>query len=129
MTQASIDPTPSRSSVKTAPRFGRSSPGGAIGWSDVLRALDADEAVRADVLALYRQGFRGCRSQWHPDPDAPRVWTPDDFATRRGARECMADALTAAEDRLDLERRSPRREALALALRDVRRRLEWELWP
>lgn len=99
-------------------------------WAEVSRALDEDEAVRALVLRLYREGFRGCASGWvSPPPDEPRVWTPDDFGHRHEARRCMADALTWAEDALDLAKRTPRREALALTLRGLRRRLEIELYP
>jgi hypothetical protein len=72
-----------------------------VTWPDVLRVIARDE-VRDAVLGRYRAaGF-----------------TPDDFATKRRAREAMADALSRAEDI------SP-----AAAIQDVRRRLEWELWP
>ncbi|MFZ5891280.1 MAG: hypothetical protein ACOY0T_09540 [Myxococcota bacterium] len=65
--------------------------------------------VRDEVVARYRASGR----------------TPDDFG-KRAAREAMADALTRAEDQLELEHpRWPERDEL----REVRRRLEKELWP
>lgn len=81
-----------------------------VAWSDVIRVLHRDR-TREFVLARYRDaGF-----------------TPDDFGHKRPAREAMADALTRAEDRLEDVSSAPSRERDGL--RDVRRRLEWELWP
>ena len=129
MTQSCPDLPPSRSGVKTAPQKPPSATGSRLGWQQVSRALDADETLRALVLRLYREGFRGCVSGWvSPPPEAPRVWTPDDFGHRAEARRCLADCITAAEDVLDAERRTARRDTLALALRDIRRRLEVELY-
>ncbi len=130
MTQPASDQQTSKTSRKHAVQKQEPSVGSRLTWSEVSRALDEDETVRALVLRLYREGLRGCASEWvSPPPDDPRVWTPDDFAHRNEARRCMADALTWAEDALDLAKRTPRREALASTLRDLRRRLEIELYP
>jgi len=81
-----------------------------FGWSDVLRALEGDEA-RARALQHYRTaGF-----------------TPDDMARSRGAREAAVDALCRAEDWLEIAHPGRRRERDVL--RDARRRLEVEVWP
>jgi hypothetical protein len=63
----------------------------------------------------------------------------DSFATKRRARELVADGLTRLEDRLELEAidaggygRGLRRAELTRqreTIRGVRRRLEQELWP
>jgi hypothetical protein len=115
-----IESTPSRRIGKTAPEKTAASSGtrfrsrtaarvfSVVTWPDVVRILHADEA-RDFVMGRYRAaGF-----------------TPDDFGHKRPAREAMADALTRAEDRLGLAPSSPARDAI----RDVRRRLEWDLYP
>lgn len=81
-----------------------------VTWPDIVRAVER-ETTRETLMARYRAaGF-----------------TPDDFAGRRGAREAMADALTRTEDALEDRSSVGSRERAALC--DVRRRLEWELWP
>jgi hypothetical protein len=88
------------------PRIGRKRNETGVEWRDVLRVLSSDE-TRAAVLARYRAaGF-----------------TPDDFATSGLARDAMADALTRAEDVLELQAGSVR-AAMRAAIRAVRRRLE-----
>ena len=88
-----------------------------MGWPDVLRVLQDDEA-RSFALSRFRaSGF-----------------SPDDFGRVRRAREAMADVLTRAEDWLEMlgvdgRRRGATFEGLRIAIREVRRRLEWELWP
>ena len=78
-------------------------------WSDVLRVISTTKA-RERALRLYREaGF-----------------TPDQFGHVRSAREALSDALTRTEDWLELEGGHVRVRA---AIRDVRRRLELELWP
>ncbi|HEY1958608.1 MAG TPA: hypothetical protein VGH28_23480 [Polyangiaceae bacterium] len=56
-----------------------------------------------------------------------------DAWAQRATREAMADALTFAEDRIEFtcDGRStrPYDSPDRVALRDIRRRLEWELWP
>ncbi len=82
----------------------------ALGWPDVLYAVQNDEA-RSAALGLYRaRGFR-----------------PDDFGRIRRAREAMADALTRTEDMLEM--RGRRSDDERARVRAVRRQLEWELWP
>jgi hypothetical protein len=77
-------------------------------WADVARALQDDDA-RGIALGRYRAaGFK-----------------PDDFERKKRARAAMADGLTAAEDAMEL-RCAPKARA---AIRQVRRRLELELWP
>lgn len=116
-----IDLTASRRIGKTAvyerqassgTRFGFGTPKlvlAVLAWPDVVRVLQRD-ATREAVLGRYKSaGF-----------------TPDDFGRKRPAREAMAGVLTCAEDHLELQAAGrPTRERDAL--RDVRRRLEWEL--
>ena len=80
-------------------------------WRDVVRVLP-DPETRSCALSAFRgSGF-----------DA------DSFGTRRSAREALADALTRAEDWLELTYpRSPRRQAERAAIRELRRRLEGEV--
>ena len=86
-------------------------------WPAVLAVLETDE-TRSTCLSRYRDaGF-----------------TPDDFARSRPAREAMSDALTRTEDWLEYQSMSrPCRahlyDAARAAIRNVRRRLERELWP
>jgi hypothetical protein len=124
-----VPPVPARTCRKHAARLAGSAPGHAVTWPEVLRALSDDEA-RPRAMALYRAGFSGCVTRCR-FPDEPTVvWTPDAFSHRRGARESMADTLTAVEDSLEARRvRSLRINVLAVAIGAVRRRLEWELWP
>lgn len=88
-----------------------------ITWPDVLRVLTADE-TRSYALNHYRHaGF-----------------TPDQFGHLRNARETLSDALTSTEGWLEMQsvdgrRRGERYESERIALREVRRRLELELWP
>jgi hypothetical protein len=107
-----LDLTPSRNSIKKAAEKSTLRRKSVLGWPTVLRALQDDEG-RLDVMSRYRAaGF-----------------TPDDFANVRAARETMADALTRTEDRVELLRAASRRDEQRRAVRDVRRRLERELWP
>jgi hypothetical protein len=77
-------------------------------WPDVLSVLATDGA-RERALRLYREaGF-----------------SPNDFERLR-ARAAMANALSRTEDWLELEGGHRRERAV---IRDVRRRLEWEVWP
>jgi|GEM_PF-4462817 len=78
----------------------------AFSWPDVLRAIAESEDARKLALTLYRAAGH----------------TPDDFAHSRAARECMADALTRAEDWLEMHR--PRFERAGIQA--VRRSLETE---
>lgn len=81
-----------------------------VTWPEIVRALSRD-AARDAVLGRYRTaGF-----------------TPDDFASRRPARESMAEALTRTEDVLELRSGAPSREREAIG--DLRRRIEWEICP
>lgn len=93
---------------------------GGVTFADVLRAVQGDE-TRSYALGRYRAAGHSV----------------DAFGTgskggHRAAREAMADALSRTEDWLEVdERRAGRdqRQAERLAIRDVRRRLELELWP
>lgn len=94
-----------------------SAAGGRATWKDVLRALQDDQARELAVSHYRARGFG-----------------PDDFGHKRPAREAMADALTFAEDRLELANLDQRagtaaRDRARAAIRPVRRRLEWELFP
>lgn len=80
-----------------------------VSWRHVLGALSSVETRQRIVGHVRGRGF-----------------TLDDLEHRRAAREALADAITYAEDWLaGHARHSDER----VALRDVRRRLEWELWP
>jgi hypothetical protein len=89
-------------------------------WRELLRGLPAGK-TRLEVLGRFKAaGF-----------------TADQFemasvgrgaATRRGARIAMADALTRVEDQLEL-RSGGRPSRLREALKGLRRRLEWEVFP
>jgi hypothetical protein len=81
-----------------------------VTWRDVLRCLP-DDQTRSYALSRFRESR----------------FDADSFATRIAARAALADALTATEDFLEVEH--PRREGDRLAIRDVRRRLETEVWP
>ena len=99
------------SGTPTPPKKGR------VTWPEVLRVLQDDE-TRSCALASFRtSGF-----------DA------ETFGRKREAREAIADGLTRTEDRLEyreLDRGrghvDARRQRLAIS--DVRRLLERELWP
>ena len=99
------------SGTRTPPKKGR------VTWPEVLRVLQDDE-TRSCALASFRtSGF-----------DA------ETFGRKREAREAIADGLTRTEDRLEyreLDRGrghvDARRQRLAIS--DVRRLLERELWP
>jgi hypothetical protein len=83
---------------------------GRVCWPDVLRVVQGDE-TRSYALTRFR----------HSGFDA------DSFARLIAARVAAVDALTRTEDWL--ESKGPRTERERLAIRDVRRRLEVELWP
>lgn len=110
LTAARIEKTAaSGAHASPGPRFARkttSRPFATVTWPDVARVLHR-ESTRDAALGRYRAAG----------------WTPDDFASKRKAREAMANALTRVEDQLELS------TASRDAVRDVRRRLEWELWP
>lgn len=78
-----------------------------VGWPAVARTLSENEIVRSTVLARFRAaGF-----------------TPDHLRLKP-ARLALADAVTRAEDALELERPTDRRLALRGSLRALRRQLE-----
>jgi hypothetical protein len=78
-------------------------------WSDVLRAVPGSK-TRVWLIGRYKSmGF-----------DA------ESFG-RKSGRVAMAGALTATEDWLELEQ--PRNVLARARIRDLRRRLELELWP
>lgn len=78
-------------------------------WRDVLRAVSDPGTRSAIVKALGERGFK-----------------PVSLTTKTKPREALADALTEVEDWLEANRpRAPERRTL----REVRRRLERELWP
>ncbi len=110
MTEFHSTASPTR--TKTAVRGAASPRGSAFGWPEVLRGLQDDDA-RSVALSLYRS----------------RGFTPDDFAHRREARAAMADALSRAEDQIELRRQSPARDQARALVRAARRRLEAQLWP
>ena len=98
--------------LEQAPRLpAPASPVGRVCWRDVVRVLP-DPETRSYALSAFRgSGF-----------DA------DSFGHKTKAREALADALTRAEDWLELTYpRSPRRQAERTAIRELRRRLEGEL--
>lgn len=80
-----------------------------FGWRDVLRVV---QSTKARQIVFERYGSAGFR--------------PDDFGGSRKARETLGDALSAAEDWLELERPFSSERASIRALRSP---LERELWP
>lgn len=110
MTQPHLDLDPPRNSGKTATKKRSSVRRDALGWSDVLRAIQSTEARTAAINHYRARGF-----------------TPDDFASQRQARLAASAALTHAEDTVELLRSSSTREAELCRIRSVRRRLEDEL--
>ncbi len=110
MTELHSPASPTR--TKTAVRGAASPRGGVLTWPQVLAALQDDNA-RSEALSLYRA----------------RGFTPDDFGRLREARAAMADALSRAEDQIELRRQSPARDQARALVRSARRRLEVELWP
>lgn len=86
-------------------------------FHEVQRALAPHEKVRQRVLVEFKR--RG-GSLTHP---TQHPWSPlTDW------RPHMADALTAVEDELELQTHGRMTQA-RLALRDIRRRIEWAVWP
>lgn len=101
----------SRRPVKRGVSRATPTPGPRVEWREVLRAAQGDQA-RLDVTCRYRAwGF-----------------TADDFEHSSLARKAACDALTYAEDALEMRCRG-KSTAERLAMRSVRRRLEWELHP
>lgn len=95
---------------KTAVAKATPRPYGLVTWPEVLRAVSGDETRSYVIQRLRGAGF-----------------SADDFGHQRKAREVVADALTPSEDRLELS--GPKAQVERAAIRDARRRLEWELWP
>ncbi len=88
------------------PRTGR------VTWPEVVKVINLDPKTDSTSLGpLSAAGF-----------------TPDNFDRLRNSREAVANLLTRGEDELE-PLAGARREAKRLAIRGVRRRLEWELWP
>ena len=83
----------------------------AVTWPDVLRVLQDDKTRALVVTRFQAAGFK-----------------PDQFASRRAAREVLADCLSRAEDWIECERASSTRDRERSAIRRVRRALEQELW-
>jgi len=100
------------SSIKAASPMASGGRKPRLTWSDVLRVVQGSK-TRQRVFDAYRA----------------RGFTPDDFATLKAARESMADALTRAEDWLELLPGKHAVKAARSAIAGVRRQLELELWP
>lgn len=97
--------TASRTSTKHAGKKSRAAARPRIEYRDVLRALTRDE-LRSRVLARFKSAGGN----------------PDTFLTSRACQLAMAEALTAAEDWMEIGH--PKWEAERAAVRDVRRKLE-----
>ena len=104
-------------STKSAARRKRKPQPGRVTWPEVLRVLQDDETRSYSLTSFKALGFGA-----------------ETFGRIRDAREAVADGLTRAEDMLEyreLDRGrghvDARRQRLAIC--EVRRRLEWELWP
>lgn len=104
------DPGASRRIGKTGSEKRKPTPGMRLGWPDVVRAVQSDEA-RSQTMSRYNASG----------------YCPDDFAHKLAARAVMADALTRVED--ILESRGPSTAAERARIRTVRRQLEVELYP
>ena len=105
-----LDTTASRHIEKTAVAEVRAGAGPRVTYPEVLRVLPDDE-TRSYALSRFREaGF-----------------SADSFAHRPRARRAMVEALTSAEDWLEVEH--PRRVRDRDAVRAVRRCLEQEVCP
>jgi hypothetical protein len=116
-----LDSVASRDIGKAAARTRIASSETPIRWPEVLGCLAEDE-TRSYALSRVRDA--GFTADEFSSGDASRGAAR---ARWRGAREAMADALTRTEDWLEMEH--PRRERERHAIREVRRRLELDLWP
>jgi hypothetical protein len=105
-------PDPSGASYEPTPKARRGKQGVPCAtYPEVLASLSEDDGARVDVLARFKAAG-GNRDLW-----------------QRRDREIMADALSRAEDALEL--RASRAAAVVATLAKVhavRRRLERELW-
>lgn len=82
-----------------------------IEWKDVTGVLGSDPSRALVVASAADAGV-----------------TRDDFESSRRAREVYCTALTRLEDALE-SKTTPRVEGERRGVREVRRRLEQELWP
>lgn len=83
-----------------------------VQWTEVMKALNSTEWLPKITKGIRRRGF------FHGD-----------FERSRPVRAMVANSLTTIEDRVDNERSCKTRDVLLGKIREVRRRLEWELWP
>lgn len=86
-----------------------------VTWPEVVRALSGTPWLHKLTKGLRR---RGC--------------SHSEFEHSRRARRIVCNSLTTVEDRNDDKLRHARTTKLnefMCTLRDIRRRLEWELWP
>jgi hypothetical protein len=103
----SAPPTPSGAVLAKQPPSRQ--PKTRVPADNVRRALATDPEARADAMVRFRRSG-GDLDRWGPS-DAKR----------------MAEAITLAEDGLEHRRSTPARDVARVALRDVRRQLEWEV--
>jgi hypothetical protein len=80
------------------------------GWSEVYGALWEDSTRSRVLEAMRAQGI-----------------TTNMIASQPTARLALADILSATEDWLELSK--PKASLERKAIRVVRRKLEWEIWP
>jgi hypothetical protein len=111
VTSAMLDRGTSKTPAKRGDRRHVDARGIAFGWPDVLRALAPLESRQRVLGAVKAAGF-----------------SPDSWGSR-ASLQALADALTRAEDSPELAHRGRVRDRERATLRDLRRRLELELWP
>lgn len=83
-----------------------------VTFEEVLAVLDYDHAR---PMAVAYWGKHGC--------------SPSKTWRERRTKEIVSDSLTHVQDVLEYEKQTKARHTQWLKIREVRRRLEWELWP
>jgi len=109
-------------SQKDAPASESETAQSRVTWLDVLGALQGDETRRAAV-SLIRGRMNYAVSPIDQTKTEPSI---GDIYHRRSVRIAVGDGLTATEDWLEGTGVPPKSRA---RVRDIRRRLECELWP
>lgn len=82
-----------------------------VTWPEVVKVLSGTPWLSKLTRGIRRRGF-----------------SHFDFKSRRPVRAMVANSLTTVEDRTEARRPTKKRDAFMAAIKEVRRRLEWELW-
>lgn len=128
MTQAAteLEQPRSETSIKAAPSHGsKRAKRGSVRKDDQQPVRPWAELVDSVRTALANLPHPSARD-WVLEQLREHGFTLPDCATQPQAREALANAITAVEDRLEMHHGSWPDCSL---LSDVRRQLEWKLWP